>query len=265
MASSEAAVRKALWGLLILVMVGVVGAGARALLRDRPGFGSAPGEAPPPPVYGRVPAFSLIERSGRPLRASDLRGVVWIADFIYTRCTDTCPLQSAQMARLQAEYRDAADLRLVSVTVDPARDTPRVLARYAARFGADPPRWLFLTGDKAAILHLAREGFRLGVEEPVGTDRSPLDKAFPPERSGALSPSPSPPSGGAPAWAHEAPAADRPPSGTPPPAPPVILHSSRFVLVDRQARIRGYYEGMDEGALRRLRRDVAILLKEPRP
>ncbi len=293
MAPSEAAIRRALWGLLILVMVGVVGAGARSLLRGRPAGGGGEAEAPAgPPVYGRVPDFSLIERSGRRVQASELRGLVWIADFIYTHCTDTCPLQSAQMARLQAEFTPATDLRFVSITVDPARDTPQVLARYAARFGADPARWLFLTGEKAAIFHLAREGFRLGVEEPVPTKPSPLDKAFPPERGaapGAPSPFPSPPSGGegpskhslsllreragvragrlfeaAPAMAHE-------PAGTPAPAPAPsgargpILHSSRFVLVDRQARIRGYYEGGDDEALRRLRRDVQILLKQPRP
>jgi cytochrome oxidase Cu insertion factor (SCO1/SenC/PrrC family) len=228
-------------------------------------------------VYGRVPEFSLIERSGRRVDAAALRGNVWIADFIYTRCTDTCPLQSAQMARLQTEYRDDPDLRLVSITVDPERDTPQVLARYAARFGADPARWLFLTGEKTAIFRLAREGFRLGVEEPAGTEQSPLDRAFPPERSAA----PGGPTfamldvgrwpldvswfGAAPALAHEGDAAGK---ASPPPAPPAagpILHSSRFVLVDRQARIRGYYEGGDEEALRRLRRDLDIILREPRP
>ncbi len=282
MAPSEAALRKVLWGLLILVMVGVVGAGALSLLREGPaGVGAPRGASGHPPVYGLAPAFSLIERSGRRVEASDLRGMVWIATFIYTHCTDTCPLQSARMARLQADLGGAPDLRLVSITVDPARDTPEVLARYAARFGADPARWLFLTGEKAAILHLAREGFRLGVEEPARGDPSPLERAFPPERSRAPSPSPSSPSwgeglsrgslsllrervgvrvdqllGAAPAAAHE---------GAAPSAAPAILHSSRFVLVDRQGRIRGYYEGDDDEALRRLRRDVELLLSEPRP
>jgi cytochrome oxidase Cu insertion factor (SCO1/SenC/PrrC family) len=229
-------------------------------------------------VYGRVPDFSLVERSGRRVEASNLQGKVWIADFIYTHCTDTCPLQSAQMARLQKEYADVPDLRLVSITVDPARDTPQVLAWYAARFGADPARWLFLTGEKAAIFRLAREGFRLGVEEPAGAGPSPLDRAFPPDRSAA----PGPPTfamldvgrwtldflwfGATPALAHEGEGAG---AASPSPAPPAaagpILHSSRFVLVDRQVRIRGYYEGGDEEALRRLRRDLDIVLREPRP
>ncbi len=273
MAPSEAALRKVLWGLLVLVMVGVIGAGALSLLREGPaGVGAPEGASVRPPVYGLIPAFSLLERSGRRVEAADLRGMVWIATFIYTHCTDTCPLQSARMARLQADFGTAPDLRLVSITVDPARDTPEALARYAARFGADPARWLFLTGERAAILRLAREGFRLGVEEPAVGTPSPLDRAFPPERSRA----PGAPTfatsnlelrtsnsllGAAPAAAHDGGG----PARQAPAAAAAILHSSRFVLVDRQARIRGYYEGGDDEALRRLRRDVEILLSEPRP
>ena len=277
MARPEAWVRRALWGLLIIVMVAVIGAGVRSFLRGRPLGNDGAGEAmPAPPMYGRVPEFSLIERSGRRVQAADLLGLVWIANFIYTHCTDTCPLQTAEMVRLQAEFRTAADLRFVSITVDPARDSPQVLAGYAGRYGADPARWLFLTGEKAAIYRLAREGFRLGVEEPAPTGPSPLEKGFPPDRARA----PGTPTfatldvgrwtldslfGPAPALAHEAAA------GKPSPAPRSsaalgpILHSSRFVLLDRQGRIRGYYEGGDAEALRRLRRDVAILLREPRP
>jgi hypothetical protein len=70
----------------------------------------------------------------------DLRGRVWVADFIYTECTETCPTQSLQFAQLQREFQDAADLRLVSITVDPVHDTPEVLRRYAERYGATD-RW----------------------------------------------------------------------------------------------------------------------------
>ena len=58
------------------------------------------------------------------------------------------------------------DVRLVSITVDPAYDTPEVLTRYAQSFAAQPQRWLFLTGDKATIYRLVREGFRLGLMDP---------------------------------------------------------------------------------------------------
>lgn len=106
-----------------------------------------------------VPDFSLIERSGRKASLTDLRGKVWIADFIYTQCTDTCPLQTANMAKLQQQWSGEPDLRLVSFSVDPEHDTPQVLARYAKRFNADAQRWLFLTGNKDQITGLVEDGF----------------------------------------------------------------------------------------------------------
>ena len=70
-------------------------------------------------VFGTLPDFSLIERSGRAVTLADLRSKVWIANFIYTHCTDTCPLQSARMAKLQDDFAGERNLRLVSITVDP--------------------------------------------------------------------------------------------------------------------------------------------------
>lgn len=251
----EAALQRLLWGALVLVLAGVGFAGAWSGLRGGlPGWWSATGVAPRLPAYGSVPDFTLMERSGRPLPAGALRGKVWVATFIYTRCPDTCPLQSAEMARLQREFEAEEDLRLVSVTVDPERDTPGVLSRYATRFGAHPDRWLFLTGDRAAIHRLVAEGFRLAVVEAGELPESPLDDAFPPSRGGGgdargrtgagllLGP--------ARALAH----AGR--------GGPLVLHSARFVLVDRAFRIRGYYDSTDPEHLRRLRRDIRALLRE---
>ena len=122
-------------------------------------------------TLGKVPDFSLVERSGKKIRLADLLGNVWIADLIYTHCTDTCPIQSAEMKSLQDKFAAAPDLRLVSITVDPKRDTPAVLRKYAARFGADPARWLFLTGDERAIYRLAQEGFHLAAAEIPKAER----------------------------------------------------------------------------------------------
>ena len=223
-------------------------------------------------VFGTVPDFSLIQRDGRRVTLADLRGKVWIANFIYTHCTDTCPLQSAQMARLQEELKTEPDFRLVSITVDPEQDTPEVLSEYAARFSANRDRWLFLTGEKRALYALAVEGFRLGVADPEEMDQGPREKRAPPGRPQARQERPSQEPGGragavtqilrtavisllepAPALAHPG-----------HPGKPFI-HSSRFALVDGQARIRGYYQSNDEEALGRLRRDVRTLLRENRP
>ena len=117
---------------------------------------------------GRAPEFALTERSGKEVRSADLVGKVWIANFIYTHCPDTCPVQSAEMKALQDRFAAEQDLRLVSITVDPKRDTLAVLTEYAKRFGADPGRWLFLTGKEDEIFRLAQEGFRLtAVEIPL--------------------------------------------------------------------------------------------------
>ncbi len=116
-------------------------------------------------TFGAVPSFSLTERDGRPVTLSDLKGKVSIVNFIYTNCPDTCPIQSAQMRQLQEDFKNQKELRLVSITVDPTRDTPQVLSEYAKRFSADPERWLFLTGEKEAIYKLAQKGFRLAAVE----------------------------------------------------------------------------------------------------
>ena len=117
------------------------------------------------PDAGPLPAFSLADASGRPVTLNDLAGSVWIADFIFTRCAGQCPLMSGRMAALQRAFAGTPDLRLVSFTVDPAYDTPTVLAAYGDRYGAQAPRWRFVTGEPQAVLALIREGFRLAVAE----------------------------------------------------------------------------------------------------
>src|SRR6266853_1395300 len=174
--------------------------------------------------YGRVPDFALVERSGRTVTLPDLRGAVWLANFIYTQCTETCPLQSAEVARLQREFAGARDLRLVSITVDPGHDTAATLAAYAARYGADHDRWLFLTGSKAAIYMLARDGFRLGVSDAGATQARSRFRPL-----------------GGPSLAF----ASHGSRG-------LVMHSSRFVLVDRNARIRAYHRTDDSDSLKRL-------------
>jgi len=163
---------------------------------------------------GQVPEFSLTERSGKSVGLGALRGKIWIADFIYTNCTDTCPLQTAEMAKLQEQWRDRPELRLVSFTVDPERDRPEVLSHYADKFKADADRWFFLTGEKEQIARLIQQGFRLSA--------APLTE-----------------------------------EGT---QTSVVLHSPRFVLVDKEAQIRGYYDSREPDAVRRLKNDVDKLL-----
>ncbi len=120
--------------------------------------------SPPPsaplPVYGMVPAFALTDQQGHAFTREALAGRVWIADFIFTSCAGQCLLMSDQMTGLQRTFHDENGIRFVSFSVDPERDTPETLLAYAQRHGSDA-RWHFVTGDRAAITALCREGFHL--------------------------------------------------------------------------------------------------------
>jgi len=120
-----------------------------------------------------VPDFSLVERSGRSVTRQQLMGKVWVAAFIFTRCGGPCSQVSASMARLQHDLADQPGVVLLSFSVDPEYDTPKVLQEYAGRFGADPKRWLFLTGKPETIYPLIRTGFHLVAQPNEGADRTP--------------------------------------------------------------------------------------------
>jgi protein SCO1/2 len=168
-AGHEAAVERFLWVFLIVILAGVGGGSAwklwtmRAAASHAPSPGGPPGGIPmvtDPPKP--VPDFSLVDQTGKAVTLADLKGKVWVADFFFTRCPAQCPRMNKQMGRLQKAIPDG-DAMLVSITVDPDRDSPEVLAEYAERFGASDGRWLFLTGDKQIIRHFANEGFYLPV------------------------------------------------------------------------------------------------------
>lgn len=110
-------------------------------------FRTAPSQSLPALASARP--FTLTRESGEAFSSEELRGGPWIASFIFTRCSGQCPMVSARVAALQKDL--PATARLVSFSVDPAYDTPAILKDYAARFGARPERWIFLTGDPALL------------------------------------------------------------------------------------------------------------------
>ena len=203
-----------IWGALALVLAGVIGYGAWSSL-SAPSDSALPGKLP---IYGEVPEFSLIERSQQPFTHTDLLGSIWTADFIFTHCPGMCPMLSQRMSRLQTTLRNEP-VRLLSFSVDPERDTPQVLQRYAQRYHADTQRWLFLTGKRSQMYSLIQHGFQLSVEA-----LEPNDPRL---------------------TTHEP-----------------IVHSNRFVLVDPQLRIRGYYHEDDAASMGQLLRDIEMLKQE---
>ena len=117
--------------------------------------------------YGNVPEFQLVNQDGKNFGSADLRGKVWIADFVYSTCPGPCPMISSRMSELQKPL-EKTDVHLVSFTVDPAKDTPEVLRGYADKLQAEPGRWDFLTGPQSTIYNLSRDGFKLAVGEEKG-------------------------------------------------------------------------------------------------
>jgi protein SCO1/2 len=162
----------------------------------------------PLPVLGEVPPFELTSQTGETFQRKALDGHVWVADFIFTTCPGPCPRMSSQMHTIQTATANTPDVKLVSFTVDPANDTPEVLAAYGKHFLAQPGRWYFLTGPQNRLDEIGRVGFKL----------NPVD--------GSLD------------------------------------HSTRFVLVDRGARIRGYYASSDDGSPTGLLRDLRRVERE---
>lgn len=200
-----------IWAALGLVVLVVIVAGVWSMRNA-----TNARNTPDLPVLGKLPDFSLVERSGHPLTRADLAGHVWVANFIFTSCQGVCPLLSSRMRKLRRQLADVDPPVLsVSLSVDPTRDSPEVLRGYADRYGADPRDWLFATGEADDVRRLISDGFRLSVAE-----RSP-DQAG---DSGEL-----------------------------------ITHSDRFVLVDGDAQIRGYYRGTDSEVLSKLEADIARL------
>jgi protein SCO1/2 len=159
-------------------------------------------------VFGNVPQFDLVAQTGQPFHSQVLAGKIWVADFIYTTCPGPCPRMTSQMREVQDAVSKIPDVRLVSFTVDPAQDTPPVLAAYAKMHGASPAIWYFLTGPAPTLQMLDRDAFKLGNINAA------------------------------------------------------MQHSTRFVLVDRQGRIRGYYDTSESSAIPKVISDTYALARE---
>lgn len=182
----------AVWGGIVFVVLAIVAAYVRERQR-------AP--ATKLPVISQVADFTLTNQLDRPVRLADLRGQVWVADIIFTRCPGPCATMTRRMSELQAALPTNAPVKLVSLTTDPAHDTPRVLASYAGRFGADANRWQFLTGPKADLVKLAVNSLKLTVLDTEEAKRTSPNDLF--------------------------------------------IHSTIFVVVDKQGRLRAVFESLD--------------------
>lgn len=130
---------------------------------------------PPLPSYGRVPDFTLTNQLGEPVCLDSLHGQVWVADVIFTRCPSQCVHMTYEMNRLQNALPANKPIKLVSFTTDPKYDKPAVLKKYGQKCGAKE-NWIFLTGDKRVIAHVAVDGLKLSIVDKIpGVKEDPND------------------------------------------------------------------------------------------
>lgn len=152
---------------------------------------------------GQVQDFRLTNQAGQAVTLADLRGRVWVADIVFTRCAGPCPRMTRQMKEIQQALPSTSKARLVTLTTDADFDTPAVLKTYAEKFGADTQRWIFLTGDKRQIANLAIDSLKLTAIEKKPEERQAPEDLF--------------------------------------------VHSTLFVVVDREGWLRGVFETDGEG------------------
>lgn len=182
------------------------------------------------PVLGQVHDFHLLNEQGKPMTEQDLKGKVWVADFIFSSCTEECPLMNIEMSKLQEAFKQNEQVKLLSFSVDPETDSPQRLFEYAQKFKAIPQKWSFLTGDRESLSHLALEDFHILGEASVSHAHSEHSHNRE-EQSNSQN-------------THSA---LRNPSISQP-----FLHSQQFVLVDQKLQIRGYYDSRMPNDINRL-------------
>ncbi|HZC25138.1 MAG TPA: SCO family protein [Candidatus Binatia bacterium] len=125
----------------------------------------------PLPVLATIADFSLTNQDGTAVSLANLRGHVWVADIIFTRCPGPCLRMTRQMKELQEALPKDKQTRLVSLTTDSDYDTPTVLKTYAQRNGADTGCWTFLTGTKKEVNNLAVDSLKLSAVEKKPEER----------------------------------------------------------------------------------------------
>ena len=157
----------------------------------------------PLPIISTIEPFTLTNQSSNLITLDDMRGKVWVADIIFTRCSGPCPQMTRRMELLQAALPKKSGTKLITLTTDPEYDSPEVLKKYGERFNADFSRWQFLTGTKKQLGALAIDGLKLSAEEIKPEQRKDDSDLF--------------------------------------------VHSTYFVVVDKQGRMRGVFETGGEG------------------
>jgi protein SCO1 len=126
-------------------------------------------------VKHTIRPFNYMSQDSLPITNATLKDQIYIVDFFFTSCPSICPRVVKQMLKIHDEFKSNPNVRLVSFTLDPKRDTPSKLKKYADNLEVKADKWLFLTGDKDFTLELAHDYFVSAAEDaeaPGGFDHS---------------------------------------------------------------------------------------------
>ena len=170
------------------------------------------------PVISRLEPFNLLSQEARPVTLDGLRGKVWVADVIFTRCAGPCLQMTQRMKELEAVVNPQSPVEFLSFTTDPEFDTPEVLKTYARRLGADSARWRFITGPKPELVRVMIDGLKFTALEKKPEERTDPSDLF--------------------------------------------IHSTIFIVVDKQGRVRKAIEGLEPDFKAKVLGVVNQLVKE---
>jgi len=160
--------KPAFW--VVFVLVGVGWPIARTVAIQLP---------PALPVLGTLPDFHFKNQYGQDYGADQLKGRIWVANFIFTRCPTECPRFTRQMFQLQHRGRGLGQaFHLVSFSVDPEHDTPEVLLQFARQYRVSPRAWTFLTGDPEGIKRTVVDGLKVSMGRAPDADEDDLTAIF---------------------------------------------------------------------------------------
>ena len=166
-------------------------------------------------TYGTLPDFNLVDQYGYDYGKIDTEGKVVLANFVFTGCTQSCPVLTPRFQIVQnlisANDKLSNEVILLSFSVDPEHDVPSVLADYGVKHGVDYNHWRFLTGDAGDIRDVVNKGFKLSFQK--------LTKSFDHVHD----------DGSVHVHGYD------------------IAHTNKVVLIDTEGKIRAFYNGVDFG------------------
>lgn len=160
--------------------------------------------------YHSIADFKLVNQNGDTITQNTYAGKIYVADFFFTTCPSICPVMTANLAEVQAEFKDDNEVLLLSHSVTPEIDSVAQLKKYAIEKGVIDQKWNLVTGDKKQIYELARKSYMAVMNDGDGGSYD-------------------------------------------------MIHTENFMLIDKERRIRGYYDGTNREEVQKLIRDIEIL------